>query len=96
MREVIWSYEAYVDYDKNIEYLLQEWTIESVVNFEYLVEEKLKQLQQMPWSVEATDIDHVRKAVIVKQVTLYYKITKERIELLRFWNSYKDPQGLRL
>ena len=31
--EIIWSVDAKLDYDENIEYLLKEWTEELAVNF---------------------------------------------------------------
>ena len=96
MRKIIWSHEAFKDYNQNIEYLLNQWTVQDVINFEDKVMDKLKQLQQMPLSSEATEVTGIRKAVIVKQIILYYSENEEQIELLRFWNTAKDPKGLRL
>ncbi|MEF9987433.1 MAG: hypothetical protein RR735_09985, partial [Bacteroidales bacterium] len=34
---------------------------------------------------------------VTKQITLYYKVLKDNeIELLRFWNTYQNPEKLKL
>ena len=38
----------------------------------------------------------VNKVVITKQITLYYKIDSEKLELLRFWNTYQDLQNFKI
>lgn len=30
---------------------------------------------------------------ITKQITLFYDVKKSEIELLRFWNNYKNPRN---
>jgi hypothetical protein len=39
---------------------------------------------------------NVRRAVIRKQITLYYLIEGESVYLVRFWNTYQDPDSLKI
>jgi hypothetical protein len=40
----------------------------------------------------------VRRCVIVKQISLYYKIKddQKQVDLLTFWDNRQDPEKLRL
>ncbi len=46
--EIIWSDDARLDYDENIEYLLREWSEESAANFIEEVESVLELLKINP------------------------------------------------
>lgn len=44
---------------------------------------------------QKTDFVGVKRLVLRKQITLFYKISDEhQIEFLRFWNNYKDDKKL--
>lgn len=69
--EIIWSDDAKLDYDVNIEYLLREWTEESAVNFIDEVDAVLELLKINPKLYPKSDYKSIRKAVIRKQITLF-------------------------
>jgi plasmid stabilization system protein ParE len=37
----------------------------------------------------------IRKAVITKQTSLFYRITGQEIQLLHFWDNRRDPNSLK-
>lgn len=37
-----------------------------------------------------TDYKDTFQVPVVKQITLYYSVTDNKVELLRFWNNYQD------
>ena len=94
--EIIWSDESKLDYEKNIEYLLKEWSEESAFTFIEEVESILRLQKTNPKLYPKSDYKSIRWAVIRKQITLFYQSKKSSIYLVRFWNSYKDPQSLKL
>ena len=94
--EVLWSDDAKLDFDENIEYLLKEWFEESAFTFIEEVESILGLLKTNPKLYPMSDYKSIRRAVIRKQITLFYQSKKSSIYLVRFWNSYKDPQSLKL
>jgi len=94
--EIIWSDDAKLDYNKNIEYLLREWSEESAANFIEEVASVLELLKINPKLYSKSGYKSIRKAVVRKQITLYYQEKRSSIYLVRFWNTYKDPQSLKL
>lgn len=44
-----------------------------------------------------TEYREVKKCIVCKQITLYYKhVDINKIELLRFWNNFQDKNKLKL
>ena len=97
MREVLWNTLARSDYYQNIDYLLGKFSdnqaqefIDEVDDIEYI-------LKQGKVEFRGTDVEGVKRCVICKQISLFYKvIDKDNVELLRFWNNYQDPESLQL
>lgn len=94
--DIIWSKEAVADYHENIEYLLEEWSESVAINFIEEVESVIDIIEKQPEIFPMSDHQSVRRAVIRKQITLFYKIIDNRVYLLRFWNNYKDPKSRKL
>jgi plasmid stabilization system protein ParE len=97
MRKIVWNNKARLDFYENIDYLLENWSekeaqnfIDEVIQVEYI-------LSQGNVDFQDTNLFGVKRLVIRKQITLFYKIVNERqIEFLRFWNNYKDIRKLDL
>jgi len=95
MRKIVWNNKARLDFYKNIDYLLENWSemeaqnfIDEVIQVEYI-------LSQGNVDFQKTDFVGVKRLVLRKQITLFYKISNEhQIEFLRFWNNYKDDKKL--
>ena len=95
MRKVHWNKLARSDYYQNIDYLLREWTEKDAQEFIDEVDETEFILKQGKVDFQDTNIGEVKRCVICKQITLFYRvIDKHNIELLRFWNNYEDIQRL--
>ena len=95
--KIIWSEDAVNDYHNTIEYLLSKWTEKSAISFIEEVDSILELIQILPEIFpEFSDFPDVRRAVIRKQISLFYKIDKDTIYLVRFWNNYQNPDSLKL
>lgn len=94
--KIIWSPQAKKDYWQNIDYLEAEWTFQDVINFMEKVERIIHLLTMRNVQFISTNYRGVNKVVITKQITLYYKIDSEKLELLRFWNTYQDLQNFKI
>lgn len=94
--KIIWSPLAKIDYWKNIEYLENEWSPKEVISFIKEVEYNIDLLQKNNIFFVKTGYKNVYKLIIVKQVSLFYRIDDNRIELLRFWNNYQDLSKFKL
>lgn len=97
MRSLIWNKLAKVDYFENIDYLLREWSEKEAQEFIDEVQEIENILRKGVVEFQDTDRQDVKRCVICKQVTLFYRvIDSNTIELLRFWNNHKDIRALHL
>lgn len=94
--EVIWSIQAKKDYWQNIDYLEAEWKFQDVINFIDKVDYTITILEKNNIKFISTNYKTVNKVVITKQISLYYKINSNTIELLRFWNTYQDLENFKL
>ncbi len=93
--DIIWSDDAKLDFEENIEYLLMDWSEKSASKFIEEVELILELLKVNPKLYPKAGYKSIRRAVIRKQITLYYQYNDSSIHLIRFWNSNKDPKALK-
>lgn len=88
-----WSTRADKKFDEIIEYLLQEWGETVTKAFVKKVYDFLDILIEFP---EIGSIEHVerniRGFVIVKQLTVFYKIENDKIVLLNFFDNRQNPK----
>ncbi|NVK84663.1 MAG: type II toxin-antitoxin system RelE/ParE family toxin [Cytophagia bacterium] len=77
-----------------MEYLLRKWSQESASNFIDEVDSILELLIVNPDAFPKTDYLEIRKVVIRKQISLFYKIVDDNIYLLRLWNTYQNPESI--
>jgi hypothetical protein len=94
--EIIWSPQSKKDYWQNIDYLEAEWTFQDVINFIKKVDYTLQMLLKNNIEFTTTNYKNTNKVVITKQITLYYRINSNTIELLRFCNTYQDLENIKL
>lgn len=82
------------DYEENLLYLNRHWSESVTKRFVSEVDAILKIIRVNPRLFPETEYKGVRRAVIRKQITLFYKEGQDHIYLVRFWNNYQDPGKL--
>jgi len=95
---IIWTKEAERTFDKNIEYLQQDWNQAVIIDFIDRVAEVLDsiRLNTLLFPLHKSS-DSTRRCVVTEQVILFYKqINSTTIELQIFWNVYQNPKRLKL
>ena len=95
--EISWTPTARKTYFKVLDHLAEEWTKREVENFVNEVESILEQIKSNPEMFEASrKKKNVRKGLITKQNTLYYRVKprKKELELITFWDNRQDPMKL--
>ena len=93
-----WTNEARITFDKNISYLLKEWTEREIKNFVKQTHHILQRIENQPEMFRPSQKSkNVRKALINKYITLYYRYYAARNEviLLTFWHIKQDPKKLK-
>ena len=97
MRTVQWNKIAKLDYYDNIDYLLRDWSEREAQEFIDAVDETEFILKQGNVEFQNTDIPEIKRCLVCKQITLFYRIVDARnIEFLRFWNNNQDYKKLSL
>ena len=87
-----WNKRAKNSFDKTVDYLENEWGIDSAIKFVQKVNRVLMLLQSYPeigkQENPRTDLFSI---VIVKQITLFYRLKSDTIILLNFFDTRKSP-----
>ena len=97
MINIEWSIEAIKDFEHNIEYLKNNFAESIVQRFIDKTMEIIQVISINPLAFQTTVYRNIHSVPIVPQVNLYYRIvSKNKIELVRFWNNYQNPTGLDL
>lgn len=97
MRTIHWNKLAKLDYFENIDYLILNWSEKEAQNFINKVFEIESELEKGIIDFQETDLKNIRRCVINKHISLFYKIIDEKnIEFLRFWNNLQNPEKLYL
>lgn len=94
--EIKWSKKADSSFDSIIVYLQGEFGEKTTAKFVRKVHEFLDILLEFPeMGTEENKELNIRGFVIVKQITLFYKIRNKRIILMNFYNNRQRPQKKR-
>ena len=95
--KISWTPTAKRTYFIILGHLAENWTTREVENFINEVESLLSQIADNPEMFQASrKKKHVRKGLITKHNTLYYRIRprKKELELISFWDNRQDPEKL--
>lgn len=94
-REVIWSPASQKDLDTIREYLNIRWNSRIIARFLNKVDDHIELLIEDPkiFPIINTELQ-IRKCVITKHNTLYYRQSNQNIEIIRLFDSRQDPRKL--
>ncbi|MFN3909179.1 MAG: type II toxin-antitoxin system RelE/ParE family toxin [Flavobacterium sp.] len=96
MIKVVWSDNAKHDYWQNIDFLEKNWTYKEIENFLEKVDAVITQLEKGTVVFKPTEKKYIYQIIVVKQITLFYRLTNQEIILLRFWNNHQNPKKFKL
>lgn len=90
---VIWSPKALNNFHDIISYLQEDWNETVVKDFVYKADNLISQISTYPQSFrQISDRYSVREAVITKHNLLLYRIQKDQILLLAFFDTRQHPK----
>lgn len=93
---ITWSPAARISYLTILEYVKEEWTYKEVEAFANHTEGVLELIRQNPSLYQYSKKSDTHRCVLTKQVSLFYRIRNQEIELLVFWDNRQDPDKLNL
>ncbi|OJV86046.1 MAG: hypothetical protein BGO34_19260 [Bacteroidia bacterium 44-10] len=90
-----WTRSAETDYLQIIDYLLQNWPVSVAENFIEITENRIQQIQIFPLSSAIIhERKKIRKCILTKHNSLYYRVAKNKIHILRIFDVRQDPLKL--
>jgi plasmid stabilization system protein ParE len=95
-KQIIWSPLSEQDYLSILEYLEKNWDNKVVLKFIDITDELIQQISINPKQFPVIQKKKkIRKCVITKHNTLYYRERKGYIDLLRIYDNRQDPKRLK-
>ena len=92
-----WMPRGEATFNQNIEYLEKEWNERVLRQFLNRVGTVLEIIRENPFLYPLHNPSKkIRKCVIHGRIILYYRTKGNTVEILRFWNTYQNPDKLKL
>ena len=80
-----------------IDYLEKFWTSREIRKFAKLLEKQLILIKRNPALYPYSNKSkNIRRSVLIKQITLYYKITDSEVHLVTLFDGRQSPDKLKL
>jgi plasmid stabilization system protein ParE len=96
LKQIIWAPSAEKDLDGILEYLHNKWGASVAMHFVELANKIIEQLSLNPNQFPLVHKrKKVRKCVITKHNTLYYRARRSQIAILRIYDTRQDPDKLK-
>ena len=90
--KIEWTDNALAELNAVYTYLEDNWTEKELRNLSIEIEQTIKLISDNPKIFPLSDTMRVRRAIIKKLNTLYYREMKEnRIEILSFFSNRQNP-----
>ncbi|MGB0880643.1 MAG: type II toxin-antitoxin system RelE/ParE family toxin [Polaribacter sp.] len=95
VRQVIWSPASEKDFEKILEYLQLRWNSKTISKFINKIDDIILLIRKDPKIFPIINKKlQIRKSVITKQNTLYYREIHKGIEIVRLFDSRQDSKKL--
>jgi plasmid stabilization system protein ParE len=94
-KEIVWSPDAEKDFEEILEYLQLKWSNRIIRRFINKVDDNIELIVEEPKIFPLINEElQIRKSVITKQNTLFYRENADKIEIVRLFDTRQDPKKL--
>ena len=95
--KVIWTDHALKGLKNTVSYLEKNWTEKELRNFSHNLEHTIELISKSPELFQMSkEKKGVRRAVIMKYNSLYYRVIDRRVEILTFFSNRQNPKKNRI
>jgi len=95
-KKVIWSPAAEEDLKNILIYLLDKWSQNVAIKFLNKVDTSVLLISEEPKIFPLINKKHrVRKCVLTRQNTIFYREHKDKIDIIRIFDTRQDPGRLK-
>ena len=92
--KIFWTDHALSELKQTIEYLENNWTKRELRIFSAKLDHTIELISKSPEIFPSSlEIKGVRKAVVEKYNTLYYRINNENIEIISLFSNRQNPSN---
>lgn len=89
---IFWTDFALKELENTIEYIEQNWSEKELKNLAEKLEETLNLISKNPDIFQVSEFKKdVRRVVVLKFNTIYYRLNNNQIEILSFFSNRQDP-----
>lgn len=93
--KIIWTSRALSDLKNVIAYLEDNWTSREIQKFALLLDLQLKRLITNPYLFpESHRYKKIRKSVLTRQVSMYYRVVNQEIQIISLFDNRQNPKKL--
>lgn len=94
-KQIVWSPLAEQDFENILEYLAENWDNSVTNQLIDLTEEIVGQISNNPRQYPLIfKKEKIRKCVLTKHNTLFYRDNKSQVDILRVYDTRQDPKTL--
>ncbi len=94
--KLLWSDEALENLKGIIDYLENRWTKREINKFAQILDKQLRLIEKNPYLFpESNKSNGLRKSILSKQTTIYYRIVNLEIRIVTLFDNRQDPNKLR-
>ncbi|MNE26539.1 hypothetical protein D3C87_06100 [compost metagenome] len=90
--KIVWSTEALDTLDGILEYIFEEWGINSVLDLQNEIERLIVAIGNNKKLCPDSKIIGLRKCVLSKQTSLVYRIVKSRLEIVTLVDNRSEQK----
>ncbi|MCF8247236.1 MAG: type II toxin-antitoxin system RelE/ParE family toxin [Saprospiraceae bacterium] len=93
---IIWSPASKDEFAELLQYVEVNFGLDATLKLLETTDKVLEGISEHPALFPASNkVPSIRKAVITKQTSLFYRITINHVQLLHFWDNRRNPDDLK-
>jgi plasmid stabilization system protein ParE len=94
--KIFWTSEAINNLESILSYLKNSWTQRETENFKNRLSKQLILIQQNPYLFPISQYNsRLRKAVLSKQITVFYEVSGQIIYLIYLFNNKQNIENIK-
>ncbi|MEQ9297175.1 MAG: type II toxin-antitoxin system RelE/ParE family toxin [Cyclobacteriaceae bacterium] len=87
-----WTDHALEELQETYAYLEEQWSSKELRSLSMSIEHKIKLISQNPYLFQAADKEtNLRRAVVARLHSIYYRVKENDVEILSFFANRKTP-----
>ncbi len=91
-KKIIWSTRAIASFDRIIKYLEKDWTEKEIEKLILKTQKALQQIESGSINFKSSGKKNIHEVLITKHNLLIYRIKKNQIDLLVFYDTRQHPK----